>query len=355
MSASRSAILPADAARSRRDAFPLIIATLLAALLVSILIAVGLGPVPVSLANSWGILLHHLGLAHADSANLGWSPGQDVIVWQLRFPRVLLGGLVGAGLALVGASLQAVTLNKLADPHLLGVSSGATFGAIAVIVFTGNVVGSLTLPLAAFAGALASMAIVMTVALRQRRLNADRLLLAGVAVSFFVMAMANLMLYLGDHRSASSVVFWMLGGLGLARWNLLPIPALVLLIGFVVLVGLGRSLNALMAGEQTATALGIRVSALRLTVFVIASLMTGVMVAISGSIGFVGLMIPHIARQFVGTDHRRLLPASGLIGAIFLIWVDVAARSLIAPEDIPVGVGTAAIGGGFFIWLMRYR
>jgi len=332
--------------------FGLVVALLSAFLALSVLVAVGLGPVPVGLSSSWGILLHHLGLP-ADSAN--WTAGQDVIVWQLRFPRVLLGGLVGAGLALVGAALQAVTLNKLADPHLLGVSSGATFGAITVILFTGNVVGSLTLPLAAFAGALASMAIVMSVALRQRRLNADRLLLAGVAVSFFVMAMANLLLYLGDHRSASSVVFWMLGGLGLARWHLLPVPAVVLLAGLVVLTALGRSLNALMAGEQTATALGIRVSMLRLTVFIIASLMTGVMVAISGSIGFVGLMVPHIARQFVGADHRRLLPVSALTGAIFLIWVDVASRSLIAPEDIPVGVGTAAIGGAFFIWLMRYR
>lgn len=355
MTAHRCAAQPAAAGRSHRNAFPLIIAVLAAALLVSIIVAVGLGSTSVKLVNCWRILLSHLGLFSSDEMSTAWSPGQDVIVWQLRFPRVLLGGLVGAGLALVGAALQAVTLNKLADPHLLGVSSGATFGAITVILFTGEVVGALTLPLAAFAGALLSMAMVMAVALRQRRLNADRLLLAGVAVSFFVMAMANLLLYLGDHRSASSVVFWMLGGLGLARWSLLPIPAIVLFAGLIALLGLGRSLNALMAGEQTAIALGIRVSALRLAVFVIASLMTGVMVAISGSIGFVGLMIPHIARQFVGTDYRRLLPACGLIGAIFLIWVDAAARSLIAPEDIPVGVGTAAIGGGFFIWLMRYR
>ncbi|WP_062961530.1 MULTISPECIES: FecCD family ABC transporter permease [Chromobacterium] len=330
---------------------PPILLALLAALAASVLLTVGLGPAPVGLADSWSILLHQLGAPVAPA----WQPGQDLIVWQLRLPRVLLGGLVGAGLALVGAVLQAATRNKLADPHLLGVSSGATLGAVSVLLFTGNLAGSLTLPLAAFAGALLSTALVMAVALRQRRLQAERLLLAGVAVSFFMMALANLLIYLGDHRSTSSVLFWMLGGLGQARWELLPVPALALGSGLLALAALGRPLNALMAGEQTAVTLGIQVSRLRLAVFAVSSLMTGVMVAVSGAIGFVGLMIPHIARRFVGADHRRLLPVCALSGAIFLIWVDAAARTLIAPEDIPVGVGTAAIGGAFFIWLMRAR
>ena len=330
---------------------PPILLALLALLAASVLLTVGMGPAPVGLADSWSILLHQLGAPVAPA----WQPGQDLIVWQLRLPRVLLGGLVGAGLALVGAVLQAATRNKLADPHLLGVSSGATLGAVSVLMFTGNLAGSLTLPLAAFAGALLSTALVMAVALRQRRLQAERLLLAGVAVSFFMMALANLLIYLGDHRSTSSVLFWMLGGLGQARWELLPVPALALGAGLLALAALGRPLNALMAGEQTAVTLGIRVSRLRLAVFAVSSLMTGVMVAVSGAIGFVGLMIPHIARRFVGADHRRLLPVCALSGAIFLIWVDAAARTLIAPEDIPVGVGTAAIGGAFFIWLMRAR
>ncbi|MBO4966790.1 MAG: iron ABC transporter permease, partial [Pseudomonas sp.] len=149
--------------------------------------------------------------------------------------------------------------------------------------------------------------------------------------------------------------FWMLGGLGLARWELLAIPSASVLLGLVLLLGMARPLNALMAGEQTAVTLGLNARNVRLRVFLIASLMTGVLVAISGSIGFVGLMIPHIARRLVGAEHRRLLPVSALLGSVFLVWVDVAARTLIAPEDLPIGVATAAIGGLFFIGLMRKR
>jgi len=329
---------------------------LLALLAVSALVSIGIGPVQIAPAVTWKILVNHaLGLISGSEGTRTWSSGQDSIVWLIRFPRVILGGLVGAGLALVGAVLQAVTRNSLADPHLLGVTSGATLGAVTVILYVGETIGIATLPIGAFIGALLAMFIVVSVAIQRGRLNSDRLLLSGVAVSFFVMAMANLLLFLGDHRATSSVLFWMLGGLGLARWNLLAIPVVVLTSGFVILTATARSLNAVMAGDETAATLGVNVSALRIQVFVVASLMTGVMVALSGSIGFVGLMIPHIARRFVGTDHRRLPPVCALLGAIFLIWVDVAARTLIAPEDLPIGVATAAIGGIFFIWLMKRR
>lgn len=185
------------------------------------------------------------------------SVGQDSIVWQLRAPRVLLGALVGAGLALVGTALQAVTRNPLADPHLLGVSSGAAFGAVLVVLYLGEFAGMLSLPLAAFVGAMASMLLVLAIASRGGRLHSERLLLAGVAVSFVMMAASNLLLYLGNPHAASSVLFWMLGGLGLARWELLWLPALCLLLALVVLLGLGRALNALMAGEQSAVSLGL--------------------------------------------------------------------------------------------------
>jgi iron complex transport system permease protein len=344
------------AAGERRYRVNVLVVCLLALLVVSAVVSIGIGPVRIAPSVTWRILCSHLlGLVTGRERAGTWSAGQDSIVWLIRFPRIILGGLVGAGLALVGAVLQAVTRNSLADPHLLGVTSGATLGAVTVILFLGETIGIATLPIAAFIGALLAMFVVIAVAMRHGRLNSDRLLLSGVAVSFFVMAMANLMLFMGDHRASSSVLFWMLGGLGLARWNLLVIPAVVLTGGFVMLSATARSLNAVMAGDQTASTLGINVSALRVQVFVVASLMTGVMVAMSGSIGFVGLMIPHIARRFVGTDHRRLLPVTALSGAIFLIWVDVAARTLIAPEDLPIGVATAAIGGIFFIWLMKRR
>ena len=320
-------------------------------LLVSCVVSLGFGPARVPVEVVWHILLNKL----FGIGEVNWSPGQAHIVWLIRVPRMLLGALVGAGLALIGAVLQAVTRNPLADPHLLGVTSGATLGAVIVVLHVGQIVGLLTLPIAAFIGALLSMLLVLVIASRQGRLDSDRLLLCGVAVSFVMMAIANTLLFLGDHRASSAVLFWMLGGLGLARWELLAIPSASVLLGLVLLLGMARPLNALMAGEQTAVTLGLNARTVRLRVFLIASMMTGVLVAISGSIGFVGLMIPHIARRLVGAEHRRLLPVSALLGSVFLVWVDVAARTLIAPEDLPIGVATAAIGGLFFLGLMRKR
>lgn len=310
------------------------------------------GAAQVPLERVWAILGQHLfGIVPEVPVN----SGQDSIVWQLRAPRVLLGALVGAGLALVGTVLQAVTRNPLADPHLLGVSSGAAFGAVIVVLYLGEFAGLLSLPLAAFVGALASMLLVLAIASRSGRLHSERLLLAGVAVSFVMMAASNLLLYLGNPHAASSVLFWMLGGLGLARWELLWLPALCLALALAVLLGLGRALNALMAGEQSAVSLGLEPRRVRLLVFVVASLLTGVLVSLSGAIGFVGLMLPHVARILVGAEHRRLLPVAALLGALFLVWVDVAARTWLAPQDLPIGIVTAAIGGVFFVALLRRR
>ena len=331
--------------------YALLLIALGALLLVSCVVSLGFGPARVPVDVVWQILLNKL----FGIGDKNWSAGQEHIVWLIRVPRMLLSALVGAGLALIGAVLQAVTRNPLADPHLLGVTSGATLGAVIVVLHVGEIVGLLTLPIAAFIGALLSMILVLAIASRHGRLDSDRLLLCGVAVSFVMMAVANTLLFLGDHRASSAVLFWMLGGLGLARWELLAIPSASVLLGLVLLLGMARPLNALMAGEQTAVTLGLNARNVRLRVFLIASLMTGVLVAISGSIGFVGLMIPHIARRLVGAEHRRLLPVSALLGSVFLVWVDVAARTLIAPEDLPIGVATAAIGGLFFIGLMRKR
>ena len=331
--------------------YALLLIALGALLLVSCVVSLGFGPARVPVDVVWQILLNKL----FGIGDKNWSAGQEHIVWLIRVPRMLLGALVGAGLALIGAVLQAVTRNPLADPHLLGVTSGATLGAVIVVLHVGEIVGLLTLPIAAFIGALLSMILVLAIASRHGRLDSDRLLLCGVAVSFVMMAVANTLLFLGDHRASSAVLFWMLGGLGLARWELLAIPSASVLLGLVLLLGMARPLNALMAGEQTAVTLGLNARNVRLRVFLIASLMTGVLVAISGSSGFVGLMIPHIARRLVGAEHRRLLPVSALLGSVFLVWVDVAARTLIAPEDLPIGVATAAIGGLFFIGLMRKR
>jgi len=262
---------------------------------------------------------------------------------------------VGAGLALVGAVLQSVTRNPLADPHLLGISSGAAFGAILALLHTGLFLGLATVPLLAFAGALASTLLVLAVASFAQATSADRLVLTGVAVSFIVMAVANVLIFLGDPRATHTVVFWMLGGLGLAQWAHLVWPALVLAgaaLWFRVVAG---SLNAMTIGDETAATLGIPVARFRLTAFVVAALVTGVMVAFSGVIGFVGLMIPHIVRLVVGGDNARVLPASMLAGAVFLIWADIAARTIMRPEDMPIGIVTGLVGGVFFVWLLRRK
>ena len=332
--------------------FRLLLLGLSVLLALSCAVSLGFGAAQVPLERVLAILGQHLFGILPEAAV---SVGQDSIVWQLRAPRVLLGALVGAGLALVGTALQAVTRNPLADPHLLGVSSGAAFGAVLVVLYLGEFAGMLSLPLAAFVGAMASMLLVLAIASRGGRLHSERLLLAGVAVSFVMMAASNLLLYLGNPHAASSVLFWMLGGLGLARWELLWLPALCLLLALVVLLGLGRALNALMAGEQSAVSLGLEPRRVRLLVFVVASLLTGVLVSLSGAIGFVGLMLPHVARFLVGAEHRRVLPVAALLGALFLVWVDVAARTWLAPQDLPIGIVTAAIGGVFFVALLRRR
>jgi iron complex transport system permease protein len=260
---------------------------------------------------------------------------------------------VGSGLAIVGASLQAVTRNHLADPHLLGISSGGAFGAILALLHTGLFLGLLTVPLLAFGGALAATIIVLGVSRVADATSADKLILAGVAVSFIIMAAANALIFLGDPRATHTVVFWMLGGLGLAQWNQLIYPILVLALCCLWLFTKTKELNAMTIGDETASTLGIAVREFRLAVFVVGALITGAMVAFSGIIGFVGLMIPHIVRLFVGGDYRRVLAGSAIAGAIFLLWADIIARTIMAPEDLPIGIVTGIIGGIFFVWLLR--
>jgi iron complex transport system permease protein len=321
-------------------------------LALSAVVAVSVGAVAIPLGTVWGVAADRLlpGVAAGD-----WSAGQAGIVWEIRFPRVILAGLVGAGLGLVGAALQAATRNPLADPHLLGISSGGAFGAIAALMHTGMFLGLLTVPLMAFGGALAATVLVLGVARLAGASSADRLVLAGVAVSFVIMACANILIFMGDPRATHTVVFWMLGGLGLAQWSHLVWPLAVLVPCGLWLWSQAGRLNAIGLGDETAASLGIEVGRFRLSVFVMCALITGVMVAFSGLIGFVGLMMPHLVRLVVGGDNARVLPASALAGAVFLIWADAAARVVMAPEDMPIGVVTGLIGGVFFIWMMARR
>ncbi|WP_282092754.1 FecCD family ABC transporter permease [Epibacterium ulvae] len=327
---------------------------ILAALLVlaSVTVAVSVGAVPVPATTVWGVVLNKLS---PDLIETTWSKGRSAIVWDIRFPRVLLALMVGAGLAAVGASLQAVTRNPLADPHLLGISAGGAFGAILALLHTGLFLGLLTVPLLAFAGALVATGLVLAVSNFAQATSADRLILTGVAIYFIIMAAANILIFLGDPRATHTVVFWMLGGLGLAQWSHLIYPLIVLVpcLGWLYLRS--ADLNAMTIGDETAATLGLNVVRFRLSVFVIGAMITGVMVAFSGIIGFVGLMVPHIARTLVGRDYQRLVPVSALFGGVFVLWADVIARTIMAPEDMPIGIVTGLVGGCSFVWLLRRR
>jgi len=256
---------------------------------------------------------------------------------------------------MVGASLQAVTRNPLADPHLLGISSGGAFGAILALLHSDPFFGLLTVPLLAFLGALGATALVLGLSRFVGAASAGRLVLAGVAVSFIVMAGANLLIFLGDPRATHTVVFWMLGGLGLAQWDQLIYPLTILLCCGAWLILRSRELNAMTLGDETAATLGIPVARFRLAVFAVGALITGVTVAFSGIIGFVGLMVPHVVRILAGGDYLRVLPGSALAGAAFLLWADIAARTVMAPEDMPIGIVTGLIGGVFFVWLLGQK
>ena len=319
-------------------------------LLVSLSIAISVGAVPVSLKTVLGVLINKFIPNFVEPT---WAMGHEAIIWEIRFPRAILAATVGSGLAVVGASLQAVTRNHLADPHLLGISSGGAFGAILALLHTGLFLGLLTVPLLAFGGALVATIIVLGVSRVADATSADRLILAGVAVSFIIMAAANALIFLGDPRATHTVVFWMLGGLGLAQWSQLIYPISVLVVCCLWLFTKTKELNAMTIGDETASTLGIAVREFRLSVFVIGALITGAMVAFSGIIGFVGLMIPHIIRLVVGGDYRRVLIGSAIAGAIFLLWADIVARTIMAPEDLPIGIVTGIIGGIFFVWLLR--
>lgn len=325
----------------------------LAVLLVGTMsVAVGAGAVPIPVETVWRIIASKL----VPGSVIGnWTSGRENIVWEVRLPRIVLGAIVGASLAVVGAALQSVTRNPLADPHLLGISSGAAFGAILVLLHTGMFLGLVTVPLFAFLGALVATALVLAVSNLTRSQSAGRLVLAGVAISFIITAAGNLFIFLGDPRAAHTVVFWMLGGLGLAQWQQLPFPLAALLLCGAYLIAKARALNAMTLGDESATTLGIPARRFRLTVFVICALLTGSAVAFSGVIAFVGLMIPHIVRLVVGGDYRRVLPLSGLVGAIFVVTADIVARTLMPPQDMPIGVLTGIIGGLFFVALLRWR
>lgn len=328
-----------------------VVVVLAPVLVISIIAAVGLGASSVSFTQAWDVIFTQV---FSWTGTDGDLDAAGKIAWLIRMPRVLLAGLVGAGLAVAGVALQALVRNPLAEPYLLGISSGATTGVAAVMVL-GFLSGyTFALSLGAFAGAMVAVACVFAVASTGGQPVPLRLILSGVALGgVFSSAASFIILILGDVDSARAIMFWTLGSLASAQWSQLVIPLIVVAVCSGFLIVRARSLNALVAGDEQALALGVPVAALRVQVIVVASLLTGVLVAVSGSIGFVGLMVPHLVRMVTGADHRIVLPVAALAGAIFLIWVDVAARLVLAPTELPLGILTSLIGAPVFVYLMR--
>jgi len=276
------------------------------------------------------------------------------IVFDLRLPRALFAAMIGAGLGIVGVVLQTTTRNDLADPFLFGLSSGAAAGAVFVITVTGDILGIWTLPLAAFCGGLVASGIVLALVHGLRTSAPEKLILAGLAVSFLFAAITNYLIFAGDSRAAHSVIFWMLGGLGLARWETFPLvfTGLVLILAYSLYRR--RWMDALLAGDLTASTLGVPMQGLRFSMFFMAALATAVFVSVAGVIGFVGLMVPHLARGIAGPLHSRLLPTAAIVGAILLTVSDMLCRLLLAPQELPVGIVTTSIGS-IFVFLLLFR
>lgn len=276
----------------------------------------------------------------------------DRIVVDLRLPRMLLAMVVGGGLAVVGALLQTATRNDLSDPYLFGLSSGSAAGAVGVITFTGEVLGQWTLPLAAFVGGMASVLVVLLLLRRFRSHSPERMILAGLSVSFLFTALTYYFTFLGDQRAAQSVLFWTMGGLGSARWDSLWVPLAGLAALAVFCWRKWGALDAMLAGENTAHSLGIDPQRLRVQLFVVCAFATACFVAVSGVIGFVGLMVPHLARAAAGALHRGMLVLSVLMGALLLLLSDVVCRTVLAPQELPVGIITASVGALFVMYTL---
>jgi iron complex transport system permease protein len=326
-----------------------ILLALAAALVLAVLISVAVGAVwipPWATLRLFAWKLHLTGRPDVDRAT-------EVILFQLRLPRVLLAGVVGLALAVSGLLFQGLFRNPLADPAIIGVSSGAALGAIAVIVVSGaGALGGLAVPFAAFGGALLTALLVYRLARIGPVVQVATLLLAGIAVAAVISSAISLVMSFSGEQ-VRNIYFWLLGGLGARGWNSLEIVTPIIAAGVVGTVLLVHEMNLVSLGEERAAQLGVEVDRFKLTAVALGSLLAGAAVSVSGVIGFVGLMTPHVLRLVVGADHRRLLPAVVLAGPTFLILADLLARTVLAPEELPIGAVTALVGGPFFLYLLR--
>ena len=288
----------------------------------------------------------------SNSAQL--DPIISQIIVELRLPRILLALLSGAGLAVAGATLQLVTRNPLADPFLFGISAGASFGAVLILTVLASV-SIAWLPVGAFVGGLLAVFMVLFIAGRNTYQQIERMLLAGVACSFMFSAATSAILYQSDPQAASSILFWTLGSFSQAQWGNLWAPTIIITLSVIVFFAFSRQVLAISSGDENATTLGVNVSVLRLLMLVLSSLICAVIVANAGGIAFLGLLIPHIVRLTLGQRHLNNYFIIALMGATFMILIDLAARTMIPNQEIPLGIITSAIGSVFFLFILKQR
>ncbi|WP_249902198.1 iron ABC transporter permease [Paenibacillus sp. PK3_47] len=341
---------------STRYGFMTVTLVLLIITLLSAGAAVSFGQVEIPVSQSYRILLHHLtGIQISDAQELASGSFSDII-WKIRFPRVLMAMFIGAGLTLCGTIMQAAVQNPLADPYILGISSGGSLGAtFAILIGFGSMslLGQTGVAFWAFAGAVGASLLVLMLASAGGKMTSVKLVLAGMVINALCTAFANFIVYFANNAEGiKTVTFWTMGSLAASSWDKLPLVAIAVLAAILFFLMQFRVLNAMMLGDEAAVTLGIQLGAYRRGYMIITALITGIMVASCGMIGFVGLIIPHLVRGLVGSDHRRLLPASILFGAIFMIWTDVIARTLVPNVELPIGIITALIGAPMFMYML---
>ena len=320
------------------------------ALLAAVVVAAGRGQLDVAPAEVIGSLLHRLGL---DLGRMPSHPQGDVTLWAVRFPRVVMAAVAGAALATAGALMQGIFGNPLAEPGVVGVSSGAALAASTVIVFDLAFVGTWTVALFAFVGGLVTTILVYLLSRDGGRTEVVTLVLTGIAVNAVASAGLAFLLFLGDQQAREEIVFWQLGSLNGSRWEQVGVAAPFMVVGLVVAMAMSRRLDLLALGDRAARHVGVDVERLRMGAIVVVALLTAAAVAFCGIIAFVGLVVPHLVRLLAGPGHRLLVPASALGGALLLVVADLGARTLVAYADLPIGMLTSLVGGPFFFWLIR--
>lgn len=345
-------VRPTEAQGSVRRPRGVIALALVAVLLLLAMTAgVAIGPLSLTPAEVWRSLTYAMGLTDSGSV----SVTQAAVVWDVRLPRVLLAALVGACLAIAGAALQGLFGNSLADAGVIGVTSGASLGAICAIVLGLQFLGSWTVPFMAFVAGMLTTSLIYVLARPGRKGNTVQILLVGIAVTAIAGSVNGFFTYIASTTELEAITFWSMGSLNRASWDTLGAGVLFFAVGTVMLLSLAKPLDVLALGERQAQHVGLNVKRTRFLLVIATSLVVGAAVALAGSIGFVGLVVPHIVRLAVGPVHRWLLPISALGGALMIVLADIGARTLNPPSEIPIGLFTGIVGGPFFLWLLSRR